>query len=799
MKFLYVKCWVVSIFQRIERFTMKKTTSRLSMVAFSLSWVVAACGDTNPSDTYPGNASTIAAAAEPRSGIAPLEVHFSNSVVGGDGPVTYEWDFGDGSTVSIESDPVHIFTNPGVYLVALTVTDVDGHCAADIIEVDVGLDAQPSIIAAAMPTGGVAPLDVSFLAETGGGNPVLSFLWDFGHDGSTSVIQNPVHTFQAAGLYEVTVTVVDVDGDAAFANLIVDVAEDHVPAGVNASVIPEAGDAPLQVVFECVMEGGNPPVTYHWEFGDGGISNFSDPIHTYTAPGVFTATCTAVDTDGDVAQGTVAVTVVSHNDPPEALASVVSGACGFPNETIVQLDASQSIDSDSDALSFQWTFVRVPIGSEVEFNNSSVVNPVFVPDSNGVYEIRVFVSDGVHRRGSEILIVEASNQAGEITIISGNEQAGTAGELMEETLDVAVSNTCGEPLPLTMVRWSGHNAIPAEYETWTDGGGYDFNFAWFGTRAGAGTITVASGAASTDYTFESGPSEPAFLVMEIAETTFADGDVDVNLQLTDAYLNPLTAPEITFDLGLERTGGSGVGPDAKFVWTDTTDLHQLVTVSGQFSTPAYYEVDDPEPVLVWINPEPLGDGTIITGVGQVLVFADDMEGADGWTRENPSQWEVGVPTFGPEAAHSGENVMGTVLGDTFDITFDDYTHRVADALPSGLALSSATLEYWQWYDFGGDDRPCSPGAGFVSMNGGEFIEPEGYPGPATCGDENLWGFGGCNAGWEKAEFDIPEFSGNSFDLGFHLVAPDYPNDITGPGWYIDDITIIGLADAGIIR
>ncbi len=34
-------------------------------------------------------------AAEPTSGIAPLTVSFNAIVMGGDAPVTYEWDFGD--------------------------------------------------------------------------------------------------------------------------------------------------------------------------------------------------------------------------------------------------------------------------------------------------------------------------------------------------------------------------------------------------------------------------------------------------------------------------------------------------------------------------------------------------------------------------------------------------------------------------------------------------------------------------------------------------------------------------------
>jgi uncharacterized repeat protein (TIGR01451 family) len=62
---------------------------------------------------------------------------------------------------------------------------------------------------------GPAPLTVRFEAAVSGGDrltgPGYSFSWDFG-DGSTSVEQNPEHTFQLPGDYRVTVSAVDACG-----------------------------------------------------------------------------------------------------------------------------------------------------------------------------------------------------------------------------------------------------------------------------------------------------------------------------------------------------------------------------------------------------------------------------------------------------------------------------------------------------------------------------------------------------------------------------------------------------------
>ncbi len=50
------------------------------------------------------------------------EVHFTNNTtIDGDRIVSYDWDFGDGSTSALEN-PIHIYTAPGEYNVSLTIT-----------------------------------------------------------------------------------------------------------------------------------------------------------------------------------------------------------------------------------------------------------------------------------------------------------------------------------------------------------------------------------------------------------------------------------------------------------------------------------------------------------------------------------------------------------------------------------------------------------------------------------------------------------------------------------------------------
>ena len=94
--------------------------------------------------SYTGNRTPIAvASADQYYGPTPLAVQLSSSGSSDpDGqPITYSWNFGDGSPVSTQANPAHTFTAPaGVptkYVVTLTVTDSGGLSAQATLIVSV--------------------------------------------------------------------------------------------------------------------------------------------------------------------------------------------------------------------------------------------------------------------------------------------------------------------------------------------------------------------------------------------------------------------------------------------------------------------------------------------------------------------------------------------------------------------------------------------------------------------------------------------------------------------------------------
>ena len=77
----------------------------------------------------------------------------------------------------------------------------------------------------------------------------------------------------------------------------------HGPGGAptaTASATPLIGDAPLVVQLNCDVAGGDSPLTFAWDFGDGTSDTFQRGGHTYTTPGNYTATCEVTDADGYV-------------------------------------------------------------------------------------------------------------------------------------------------------------------------------------------------------------------------------------------------------------------------------------------------------------------------------------------------------------------------------------------------------------------------------------------------------------------------------------------------------------------
>ncbi|NLH47939.1 MAG: PKD domain-containing protein [Myxococcales bacterium] len=148
-------------------------------------------------------------------------------------------------------------------------------------------------------TTGEVPLAVKFAAQTSG--LVSSYEWDFG-DGQTSTEAQPTHTYEAVGVYSVSVTIENVYGSDTLTKDDFITAECTAPT-VDFSADQTAGEAPLAVQFSDLSTylTGCEPLQVEWDFGDGETSDAAQPAHTYAAAGTYTVSLTYTMQDGGAA------------------------------------------------------------------------------------------------------------------------------------------------------------------------------------------------------------------------------------------------------------------------------------------------------------------------------------------------------------------------------------------------------------------------------------------------------------------------------------------------------------------
>lgn len=273
----------------------------------------------------------------PAAGLAPFGATFSVVTHGGTPPYTYAWNYGDGPATAGGNLTRHVFTEPGVYAVAVNVTDSAGAHARVLTSVTVGSGSGSlSVRLTASPQNGTTPLQTTLSAVASGGAAPYSYSWILG-DGATSAGTNVSHLYNQTGLYEAVVFATDSAGHGGSAVLPIAITAPTTGGGggggggdgngtdtaprsagaiapaastltVRTLVTPAGGSPPLAVqAIASVENGTGKNVTVNWNFGDGGSGTGLVASHTYSTNGDFTVTATVADSGGNTGTGTSTV------------------------------------------------------------------------------------------------------------------------------------------------------------------------------------------------------------------------------------------------------------------------------------------------------------------------------------------------------------------------------------------------------------------------------------------------------------------------------------------------------------
>jgi len=147
-----------------------------------------------------------------------------------------------------------------------------------------------------------------------------------------------------------------------------------------------------------------------------------------------------------------------------------------------------------------------------------------------------------------------------------------------------------------------------------------------------------------------------------------------------------------------------------------------------------------------------------------------------WSAGN-GVWEIGIPTAGACACYSGEQCVGTVLGDSYPTTTGSRLISPSLTVPIG---GNIQLSFRHWYFFGSGDY------GRVQISAHDAVS--GWS-PWQDLTANI---GGVSAIWTKhPDISLDPYAGQKVRLGFaHFTNND---SSVNWGWYVDHIRITSFS------
>lgn len=285
------------------------------------------------------------------------------------GPVSWLWDFGDGSPTSSLQNPVHNFPALGVYTVSLTVTN--GSCSNTLRRTVFAIDESPDFISPV--TTGCKPFAATFSTTNVTPNYIASHIWEFG-DGASAInsLSGVInHTYTSSGTYTVRLITVDINGcrDTAIKTNYVRVNGPRT----NFSATNASGCIGLTTIFNdlSTTDGVNNIVSWQWDFGDSTIQTFNSPPfqHTYTTPDTFSVKLKITDAAGCTDSMTRTNLVVAT--APKAIFT--------SRDTLTCPGASVSFQNVSQS--------TLPVNSFWDFGDGTTVNTIGLAPVSHIYSL----------------------------------------------------------------------------------------------------------------------------------------------------------------------------------------------------------------------------------------------------------------------------------------------------------------------------------------------------------------------------------------------------------------------------
>jgi gliding motility-associated-like protein len=268
---------------------------------------------------------------------------FTDHSVPGSGAITsWDWDFGDGTTlVTASGSATHTYITAGTYPASLIVTDIHG-CTGKIV-ISVVVNPAPSASFTASPVFSCTPPLLVTFTNTSSASGTATYFWDFGN-GATSTLPNPTNNYTATGSYLVKLVVTQ--GTCKDSSVKVNfVVIKKIVADFKADTTKVCAGTAVNFT-----DLSNPLSTSRtWTFGDGGTSLAPNPSYVYATPGTYTVSLQATDANGCSDTKTKNALITVAPNPKAGFTNTTNISCSVPFKVTFT-------DTTTGAVSWNWNF-----------------------------------------------------------------------------------------------------------------------------------------------------------------------------------------------------------------------------------------------------------------------------------------------------------------------------------------------------------------------------------------------------------------------------------------------------------
>ncbi len=302
---------------------------------------------------------------------------FTDSTILTTGMITNRtWDFGDGSPTTNILNPVHTYSNTGMYVVKLLI-NTSGICNTDSMVKPVYIGDKP--IPFFSSNNGCANLPLQFNDNsTGSSSPVDSWQWFFG-DGDSSALKNPAHAYRNYGNYTVQLQVGSY-GCISAARVMQPVVIDSRPDVVFDFKSPCLGQSTTFTNSSSNIFGNI--ISNSWSFGDNTSSGLAEPKHQYLKAG----------------NKTVTLNVTSQNGCKSILSKtidVIKPVANAGRDTITLFDQPLQLNGSGGG-SYSWT-------AATHLHDATIANPIAQLKVNETFTLETTSAEGC-KATDEVLV-----------------------------------------------------------------------------------------------------------------------------------------------------------------------------------------------------------------------------------------------------------------------------------------------------------------------------------------------------------------------------------------------------------